>query len=294
MFSNFLLTKLNNLYFGRLAWTRPTTLYFAALTTGPTDNDGTGAVECTGSGYARVAVAASDANFGDIDGGGALANGRSLLYGMTNKNQISWGTASGDWGQITDLAIYTASKGGNLLAVIPLEAVINLPANATLYFAAETLRFTCSGGFMPALGDKILNWLFRGVTLGAPTNFYLALGNGLTLSIDENSTGTADDEMPLVFTELTGNGYARKAIPNTAARWPTATDGEKTLAGATLNFPNPVNTADWDTVTNWVLFDASTSGNALVGGLLDAPVDAVVSDVVQIPAGAIKINFSVQ
>ncbi len=290
MFTNYTLSKFADVFFGKFTWQRPATLYFAALTTGPSDNDGTDLVECTGSGYARVAVAANSSNFGDPDGGGALDDGRSLLYGMTNINQISFATATGDWGQISDLAIYSASKGGNLLAVIPLEAVINLPANATLYFAAETLRFTAGGGIMPALGDKLLNYLFRGVAIGAPANFYLALGNGLSVAITENSSGTSDDTMDVSFTELSGNGYARKVIPNTAGRWPAATNGVKSIAGSTISFA-AASTSDWTTATNWLLYDALTSGNALFGGNLDSPIDAAVGDVVQIPAASIKITL---
>lgn len=88
----------------------PTNVYVALLTTVPTRNDGTGLVECTDAGYARLAVAAS--------GGWSAISlaGDNLHDEISNAAALTFGTVSGAGYTVNGLAIYDASTSGNLLA----------------------------------------------------------------------------------------------------------------------------------------------------------------------------------
>lgn len=82
------------------------TTYWALSTTTPSD-DGTNVTEPSGSGYARVTVAASsmsDAASGAID----------------NSAIVSFPEATGSWGTVTYLVIYDAASGGNALMYFEL------------------------------------------------------------------------------------------------------------------------------------------------------------------------------
>jgi hypothetical protein len=214
-----------------------------------------------------------------------------LLYGMVNKNQISWNQAIANWGVVTHIGVYSAASGGNLLLTIPLESPVDMPAYATFRVAAGGLAVTLSGGFMPFVADRILNWLFRDVALQPPSTFRMALGNSLTVTKEEGSNAaiTSDDTMVFSFAELTGGNYARVNIPNSAARWPVAVNGIKTNAGATINFLAA--NATWEAATAYVLYDTADPPRPLFGGNLDTPLEVANSDVVQIPAGEIEYTF---
>lgn len=83
----------------------PTTWHFALLTTAPSDSIGTGIVEVTGAGYARVAMAANLTNF-------AAAAARS----KTNAFNLAWPTATADWAAGSDyvvgVGLYDAATAG--------------------------------------------------------------------------------------------------------------------------------------------------------------------------------------
>lgn len=108
---------------------------------------------------------------------------------------------------------------------------------------------------MSALSDYseklLLDWL---VTTGAatrPTAWYVALYTSAT----NDSTGG---------TEVSGFGYARQAVTFAAA-----TSG----AGTTTSTNSQTFTAaggSWGTITHMAIYDASTAGNRLWHGALDA------------------------
>jgi len=68
-------------------------------------------------------------------------------------------------------------------------------------------------------------------------------------------------------TEVSGGGYARKAVTNDATNWPAAAGGSKSN-GTAIAFPTA--TADWGTVVAFGLFDASSGGSLLYWGALSA------------------------
>lgn len=68
-------------------------------------------------------------------------------------------------------------------------------------------------------------------------------------------------------TEVTGGSYARVNVPPLDANWTavSATDGATDNAAA-ITFPTP--TANWGTIVAFGIFDATSSGNLLVWGLI--------------------------
>jgi hypothetical protein len=95
--SDFLENALINATLRNTTYTSPAVVYVGLFTTDPTDaNVGT---EVTGGSYAREA-----ASFG------APSNGSS-----TTDADITFPTATGDWGTVTHFGIYDAATTGNLL-----------------------------------------------------------------------------------------------------------------------------------------------------------------------------------
>jgi hypothetical protein len=104
--------------------------------------------------------------------------------------------------------------------------------------------------------NKIIDALFRGQALGAPTTFYVAL---YTTCPTDSTAGT----------EVTGGSYARVAITSSLANWAGTQSAGSTTAssgtsGTTSNngvIPFSAPTANWGVVACWGLLDTSTAGN---------------------------------
>jgi hypothetical protein len=95
--SNYLENALINATLRNTTFTSPATVYVALFTTDPTDA-GTG-TQVSGGSYAR-----QSATFA------APSNGAS-----TTSADITFPTATGDWGTVSYFGIYDASTSGNLL-----------------------------------------------------------------------------------------------------------------------------------------------------------------------------------
>lgn len=116
-----------------------------------------------------------------------------------------------------------------------------------------------AGAFTDYLENKLVDWLVRGQTYTPPTSLYIGLDTG---SCTEAGGGT----------EVTGGSYARVAVTSSLANWAGTQSAGSTVAssgtsGTTSNnnaitFPAP--TANWGTVVSFRIWDASTSGNALI------------------------------
>lgn len=153
MFSRYAAGGLLQHIAGRAAIFAEPTAYVALFTTAPTADDGTGAVEVSGGGYARVATSA--ASWGAATAPPPLiANGAAIVFP----------TATADWGTIVAAGLYDAASGGNLLfwdwlgacAWRPVTvsaadpAVFSLPAHGLA--AGATVAFTAVfGGTAPTL-----------------------------------------------------------------------------------------------------------------------------------------------
>ena len=83
--------------------TRPTAWYIGLFTAAP--NDTGGGTEVSGTGYVREAVTFT------VTGDTA-----------SNSGAVEWPVAGGSWGTITDLAIFDAVTGGNMIGYATLTA----------------------------------------------------------------------------------------------------------------------------------------------------------------------------
>jgi hypothetical protein len=102
-----------------------------------------------------------------------------------------------------------------------------------------------------------------------PTTVYVGLSTG---SFNDDNSGT----------ELTGNGYARKAIVFGAAASGTASNS------AAVEFSAA--TGSWGTVSHFGLFDASSAGNLLIHGALTASKVIETGDILKIAIGDMDIT----
>jgi len=102
-FTDFMENKIIDHMLRAQAYTPPATVYLALFTT-PT-NDAGGGTEVSGGAYARQAVTLDAAEDGASE----------------NSAEITFPTATADWGTITHVALMDALTGGNMLMHTPLD-----------------------------------------------------------------------------------------------------------------------------------------------------------------------------
>lgn len=119
--------------------------------------------------------------------------------------------------------------------------------------------------------NELLDHLLGTAAFTMPTQVYAAL-----------LTAATDQEVP-TLTEVSGGGYARQAVDFSAAS-----------GGATSN-SNLVSWtasgANFGTVTHVALYDASTSGNALMVGALTASKTVNDGDSFQFAIGDLDVSL---
>lgn len=108
------------------------------------------------------------------------------------------------------------------------------------------------------LENKLVDTFLRGQSYTMPTTVYVAL-----------ATSTGSDSA--CGTEVSGGSYARVSVTSSLANWAGTQSAGSTVAstgtgGTTSNnnaitFASP--TANWGTISEVCIFDASTSGNLL-------------------------------
>ena len=101
--------------------------------------------------------------------------------------------------------------------------------------------------FSDYLENKVLDHLMGRTTYTAPAAVYFSL---YTSSPADSGGGT----------EVSGGGYARVAVSNTATEWPEATGGVKKNANQ-ITFPEAMES--WGTIVAIGIHDAATAGNLL-------------------------------
>lgn len=79
--------------------------------------DGTALVEVTGGSYARVAVAASLANFSGTQAAASITASTGTNGLSSNNAAITWPAPTANWGFIWGMGSFDASSAGNLLTV---------------------------------------------------------------------------------------------------------------------------------------------------------------------------------
>ena len=136
-------------------------------------------------------------------------------------------------------------------------------------------------GFSNYLKDLALNVLFRDTTFSQPANLYVALFS--TMPSDAGAGGV----------ELSGTGYARVAIPTTAAAWSAPAAGT-----GTQRVIDNVGVVDFGTAgSDWApsgtpcvgfgLYDASSGGNYWGGNSFASSKIIQSGDPVRFNAGAL-------
>lgn len=105
------------------------TRYLALYTSDPTDADS--GTECTGSAYARVAIAFN-----------AASTNTSGTTSATNDGAVTFPRALGSWGTISHFGIRTASSGGDLIAAGDFDTPTAITTNQIFEVGDEGLTVT--------------------------------------------------------------------------------------------------------------------------------------------------------
>ena len=119
--------KILNRYFGNVSDTVASTLYLGLSTTA-INNDGTGATEPSGGGYARVAVVNNKTNWSNASNG--------ILSNLT---QLSFPESSASWGTVSHVFL-SDTIGGAPIYFDALATPRAVQAQTTLIFAINTIQ----------------------------------------------------------------------------------------------------------------------------------------------------------
>lgn len=102
--SNYLENELVKHIFRTGSFTKPTALYVALYTSGPSDSGG--GTEVSGGSYARAQLDPSDSNWAATSG----SDGKT-----SNSVAITFPSPTANWGTVSHFGIFDASSSGNLL-----------------------------------------------------------------------------------------------------------------------------------------------------------------------------------
>lgn len=122
-------------------------------------------------------------------------------------------------------------------------------------------------GFSDFLENELLDHVLRNSAYTPAATVYVALHTA-----DPGETGTS---------EVTGGSYARQS-----AAWDAASAGS-CVNSAIITYTNMPAT----TVTHYSIWDASSSGNMLFAGALDASRTFTAGDAAQFAAGALTVSL---
>lgn len=116
----------------------------------------------------------------------------------------------------------------------------------------------------------VLKWAFTTDAATRPTTWYVGL-----FTADPGDAGSG-------ATEISGNGYTRKAVTF------TVTGDTATNSGA-VEFD--VATGSWGTISHCAIFDASSGGNQIAYSALTISKAISTGDVLRFPAGDIDVTL---
>ena len=111
--SNYLQNKIIDQLLRGQAYAFPATVYVGLTTTAETA--AAGGTEVVGGGYARVAVAASLADWAGTQGAGTTVASTGTSGTTSNNAAITFPVPTAAWGQVVSLRVMDALTGGNLL-----------------------------------------------------------------------------------------------------------------------------------------------------------------------------------
>lgn len=122
---------------------------------------------------------------------------------------------------------------------------------------------------------ELLDHVFGAASFSAPASVFFSLH-------------TADPTDDGSGTEVSGNNYARKSETNNKTTWTVAASGALSN-DIVITFATP--SGPWGTVTHFGIWDASTGGNLLAHGALDASRAPDDGDTVRFSANALDITL---
>ena len=120
------------------------------------------------------------------------------------------------------------------------------------------------------LENELLDHVLGGSAYTSPSAIYVALSTG---SFNDDASGT----------ELSGNGYTRKAIT-----FGTASSGS-IASNSAVEFDTA--TGSWGSVGFFGLFDASTGGNLLYHGAFTSAKTIATGDILKIASGSLTVSL---
>lgn len=224
----------------------PASLDWALFSTPPAD-DGTGGVELTtgtAPGYARKSLNLST---------GIWTRTGSVI---TNTGAIVWPTATGNWPSVTGWAAYNGSE-------IWLRGSFDAPyaqvSGGAFTIGAGALAFAFGGNLTNERRGVLAEWLFRAGAVVWPSTLGVALAS---------TTPTA----AAPGTEITGNAYARLAIPCTNDYWVRV--GNRIANGVNFTW-GQATPAAWPDVLGADIYDDDTGTRWFFKGIPAKPVPAL-------------------
>lgn len=113
-----------------------------------------------------------------------------------------------------------------------------------------------------------------------PATVYVGLW---TSGLDDTATGSTSNEP-------SGGSYARAAVTNNTTNWPNATGTTTGLKQNGTSIAFPTASANWGTITQFALCDASTAGNILFWGTLTTSKTIGNGDTASFSAFALSIT----
>jgi hypothetical protein len=123
--------------------------------------------------------------------------------------------------------------------------------------------------------NLVLTWLFTTSSATRPTAWYVGL---FTAAPSDTGGGT----------EVTGNGYARKATGTMSVSGTAPTTATNDSA---IEF-DAASGGNWGTIGWAAVFDASTGGNMLAWAALTTDRTINNGDVFRIPAGSLDVTLT--
>lgn len=124
------------------------------------------------------------------------------------------------------------------------------------------------------LENKILDHVLRNTAYSSPATVYVALFTAAPNDAYTSGVPTG--------TEVSGNNYARVSCAFDAA----ASGATQNTSDLTFNTPS----GSWGTVTHFGIFDASTTGNLLYWGALNASQAVASGNIVKILDGELDVT----
>jgi hypothetical protein len=122
------------------AGTGPTNIYVGLFTAAPTDS--TAGTEVSGGSYARVAVAASLANWAGTQAAASTVASTGSSGTTSNNGAVTFASPAASWGTVVAAGLFDSLTGGTLLAygALGTSKTVN-NGDAAPSFAAAQLTF---------------------------------------------------------------------------------------------------------------------------------------------------------